>query len=594
MNPLRFLRASMVQVLRSCFALSGLIGFRNLHPRAARCGSDRNALPWADLLRPFRPQASGLVCGLALGILLLFLVSSPAQADELDELPIDGWKQLREVERYQLQIAEKYWREQNWNTAAAEYEKFMELYEKSSGAPFAQLKWSLAQVKLRKQNTAIKEGFQTVIDYWPESSQAIAAAYYIGRTQKEIGRAKEAKVALKSVAAKNPQHLVAVYAIHDLVDMATAENDVAARVDLWKQLTFDIKRTRDSNTPCVQASQQLATHWFREGAFDDGVKALATTYNAAQMPAHMVAYIRTPLAELVAQDATKAKGTQLADKAIAWLKLASPADQSTPEARQIARQVLFGIAEMTALAKRDDQVPATYDAIVKAFTSDDEALRHLAQWYKSKTNYDKARETFGRYIDKGEGLHQVGYSYREQQNWPLAIQTYTQLIGQDPDRKVKWKPELAATYRGAHKWPEAIAVYEELVKDDIASANRWRWEVASTHRDAGQYKEAIGHFRQCDNFPENYKQMAWCHRQLKQPSEAIILYNQVSSDKASAPWALLQVAYTREEAGQTEPAIQAFQQVCKKFPKDAHASTAHAHLQQKYKISVTLGGANEE
>ena len=526
--------------------------------------------------------------------LVLSLSAATARADELDELSIDGWKQLREVERYQLQIAEKYWREQNWGIAANEYEKFMELYEKSSGAPFAQLKWGLAQVKLRKQNTAIKEGFQTVIDYWPESPQAVAASYYIGRTQKEIGRTKEAKVTLKNVAAKHPLHLVAVYAIHDMVDMATAENDGPARVELWKKLTFDIKRTRDSNAPCVQASQQLATHWFREGAFDDAVKSLATTYNAAQMPSHVVAYVRTPVSELIAQETTKAKANKLTDQALAWLKQSSPADQSTPEAKAIARQVLFGIADLTALARRDEQVPAAYEAIVKAFTIDDQALGLLATWYKSKMNYDKARETFLRYADKGEGLHQVGYSYREQQNWPLAVQTYTQLIGQDPERKVRWKPELAATHRGASKWPEAIAVYEELVKDDLANAGRWRWEVACTHRDAGQYKEAIGHFRQCDNFPQNYMQMAACHRQLKQPNEAVILYGQVSSDKASAPWAQLQVAYTREEAGQTEQAIQAFQQVCKKFPKDQHASTAHAHLQQKYKISVTLGGANAE
>ena len=57
---------------------------------------------------------------------------------------------------------------------------------------------------------------------------------------------------------------------------------------------------------------------------------------------------------------------------------------------------------------------------------------------------------------------------------------------------------------------------------------------------------------------------------------------------------MLQVAYTREEGGEKEPAIQAFQQVCKRFPKDGHASTAHAHLQQKYGISITLGGAAEE
>lgn len=527
-------------------------------------------------------------------LVVLGLFSVPLAADELDELPLEGWKQLREVERYQLQIAEKYWREQNWITASAEYEKFLELYEKSTAAPYAQLKWSLAQVKLRKQNTAIKEGFQTVIDYWPDSPQAIAASYYIGRTQKEIGRTREARTTLRQVAAKNPQHLAAVFAIHDLIDLATVENDTASRVELWKKLTFDIRRTQDSRNPCVQASQQLASHLFREGAFDDGVKALATSYDEKQLPAHVVAYLRTPLSELVEKEETRAKGQQLADRAIAWLKQVMPTDLTPADAKSVARQILFGIADITALARRDEQVPAAYDAIVKTFQADDEALGRLAQWYKSKTQYDKARETFLRYSDKGEGLHQVGYSYREQQNWPLAVQTYTQLIGQDPERKVRWKPELAATHRGAHKWAEAIAVYEELVRDDIANAGRWRWEVACTHRDAGQFKEAIGHFRQCENFPENYKQMAWCHRQLKQPMEAILLYNQISSDKTSAPWALLQVAYTREESGQAEPAILAFQQVCKRYPKDQHASVAHAHLQQKYKISVTLGGAAEE
>jgi TolA-binding protein len=62
----------------------------------------------------------------------------------------------------------------------------------------------------------------------------------------------------------------------------------------------------------------------------------------------------------------------------------------------------------------------------------------------------------------------------------------------------------------------------------------------------------------------------------------------------SAPWALLQIGYTREQAGKKELAIKAFQQVCKRFPKDGHASRAHAHLQTKYKITVTLGGAKDE
>ena len=88
-----------------------------------------------------------------------------APAQSLDELPLDRWKVLRETERYQLQVAEKYYREKNWKVAASEYEKYMSLYERSEAAPYAQLKWSLAQVQLKKQNTAIKEGFQSVIDY---------------------------------------------------------------------------------------------------------------------------------------------------------------------------------------------------------------------------------------------------------------------------------------------------------------------------------------------------------------------------------------------------------------------------------------------
>lgn len=543
------------------------------------------------------------LCGWRIGSALLILaglsltMAAPVKlgrADELNELSIEGWKELREVERYQLQIAEKYFRESNWKIAASEYEKFMSLYEKSTGAPFAQLKWSLCQCQLKKQNTAIKEGFQSVVDYWPDSPQATAAAYYIGRTYKEIGRVKEAKKSLREVVSKQPAHLTAVYALADLIEISELEKDLPTRVELWKKMTYDLKRTPFAQAPCQQASRELAVHCFREGALDDGVKALATTYGPEVLPYYVQQYIRGPIGEMIAQSETKAKGERLADSTVAWLKTQAPADLMKPEAKQLGRYVYFAIADLLAVSLRDDQVPPAYEQMHKLFAPDDEVLGRLATWYKSKTKYDLARDTFRRYSDRFEGLGQVAYSFREQQNWESAIQTYQQVIGQDTEHPLKWKPELAATYRGAQKWPEAIAVYEDLYKEDKQNPGRWRWEVAATHQQAGQLKEAIGHYRQCENFPENYKAMAWCHRQLKQQNEAIILYGQVASHAPSAPWAYLQIAYSREEAGQEEPAIKAFQTVCKKFPKDAHASEAHAHLQQKYKISVTLGGAAEE
>ena len=532
---------------------------------------------------------------LALAAALLWATAGGrVQADELNELPLEGWKELREVERYQLQIAEKYFREQNWKAAAGEYEKFMTLYEKSTGAPFAQLKWSLSQCQLRKQNTAIKEGFQSVIDYWPDSPQAVAAAYYIGQTYKEIGRLKEAKKALRDLAAKRPEHIAAVYALRELIDIAGVENDVPARVEFWRKLVFDIRRGPRTQAVCEQASRELAVHCFREGAFDDGVKSLATTYPAEQQPIQAAAHVRQPIAELVAQSQTKAKGEKLADLAIAYLKQQMPADLAADPGKALGRQIGFAIGDLLAVAQRDDHVAAAYEQMLKKFGPDDETLGRLAAFHKSRTKYDLARDTYRRYADKSEGLGQVAYSHREQQQWEPAIQAYLQLLGLDAAHATRWKPELAATYRAAGKWTEAVALYEQLYAEDSKNSGRWRWEVAQTHQQAGQLKEAIGHYRQCDNFPENYKAMAWCHRQLKQANEAIILYNQVLSDKPSAPWALLQIAYTREEAGQQEPAIQAFQTVCKKFPKDQHASIAHAHLQTKYKISVTLGGAAEE
>jgi outer membrane protein assembly factor BamD (BamD/ComL family) len=51
---------------------------------------------------------------------------------------------------------------------------------------------------------------------------------------------------------------------------------------------------------------------------------------------------------------------------------------------------------------------------------------------------------------------------------------------------------------------------------------------------------------------------------------------------------------TYEQMDKQENAIRAFQQVCRDYPRSGHASEAHAHLQNKYKINVTLGGAKED
>lgn len=111
-----------------------------------------------------------------LGFLLLFLFCLPATANKLsytEQLPIEAFKKLREVERHQIRTAEKLSLRGEFAAAANEYEKYLTLYEQSAAAPYAQLMWSHCLVRQRKGNTAIRDGFQSVIDYWPDSHEAV-------------------------------------------------------------------------------------------------------------------------------------------------------------------------------------------------------------------------------------------------------------------------------------------------------------------------------------------------------------------------------------------------------------------------------------
>lgn len=524
----------------------------------------------------------------------LFANTAFAQG-RIDEMSLDRWKLLREAERHQMNVAEKYYRERQYKVALGEYEKFVTLYEKSEGSSFAQFKWAICQIHLKKLNTAISDGFQTVIDYWPESPDAPNAAFYIGRCQKEMGELKKAKKSYQQVVSKYEASLAAVYSLTDLLDIAEAEMDVEAKVATWKKLVNDIKRTPgDANNLCVQASIQLATYYFSVGQPADGVASIATTYKENQFPYHLWYYCRTPIGQLAADAKTKEKADKSADGCVAAIRERIPTDLSKEEDKKNAREWSYYIADILAYSRRDDKVIEAYQAMLRQYGQDDSTLQRFGDWYKSIQKYDEARKLYGQFTNRPEGLSQIAYSYRQQQKCDEAVAHYKQAAGLDSQNIPKWNEQIAQAFREAHRWKESIDTYTENLKIDAANTEKWLWLIGHTQREGGMYKEAIGTFRQCTNFPENTKWMAWCHRQLKEWNESVILYNQVTSSAPDAPWALYQIAQVREAAGDNEAAIKAYQMVCKKFPKDGHAAQAHAHLQTKYKINVTLGGAAEE
>ena len=537
---------------------------------------------------------SALVTVLALAV-VASAGQSTATAAPLDEMSLERWADLREAERYQLNIAEKYYREANWKVALSEYEKFLSLYEQSSGAPYAQLKWSLCQVNLRKVNTAIKEGYQSVIDYWPSSPEAIASAYLIGQAYKTMGETKQAKKAYAQVLAKHPKHLVATLARVDLLDVARVEDDPERRLALWKELVYKTERLPDTVNYCANASRELATYMFYTGAFAEAAKALETTYPPDQLIIQLVAHAQTPLANLTAQAETKATGEKVAEQAVQYLREKMPTELSDDAQKATARQHWYAIADIEAAARRLEKVTAAYDQMTKTFGADDEILGRYGAWLRTQNRRDEARQVYARFKDPVKAAENTAITLREEQKYDEAIGVYQRLAAMDPKQAVQWQSLVAYTYREARKPDEAIAAYQPLLTQDTAQANRWQWEIACTYRDFGKLKEAVGAFRLCENFPDSYVQMAWCHRGLGEFKEALSLYGQIiGGHEPTAPWALLQIGYTYEQSGEKENAIKSFQQVCKKFPKSGQASEAHAHLNDAYKITVTLGGAVEE
>ena len=532
--------------------------------------------------------------------LALFGFASPASAGPLDEMPLARWAKLREAERYQLNVAEKFYREKQYKVAADEYEKFLKLYETSEGASYAQMMWSHCQVHGRKQNTAIKDGYQSVIDYFPESPEAPLAAFLIGRTYKEMGDLPAAKKAYTKAVSTYPKHFATVLARFDLVEIATKDKDEATRVSLLRELTYDVERKGSTADECRRAAWLLTQHYFRAGDFAEGMKALTTTCKEDDLPTYLMrgdlGRLPESISELTgSQDmAVKQRGEKLADAAAGWLQEQVTADLKDEKRKPRAIQCWNAIADVRQAARQPDKQKAVYEQMLAALGADDTILGRLAQWYKAQNQWEQARATFAKYKDANEGQGQIAYSFLEQQKFDEATAIYRKLAVQDDKNVSKWLGSAAYTQRRAGKADQAIAIYRELLTADAAKANDWHWEIAQTLYDFGRWKEAITAYRGTDRFPTNYQHMAMANRRLKQFDEAIALYQQILvGHPATASWALIQIGYTHEEAGRSEAAIKSFKQVCDRFPKSPQGSEAHSHLNTKYKITVTLGGAKD-
>lgn len=486
-------------------------------------------------------------------------LADAAKLSYVEQMPLDTFAELRETERYQIKLAEKFYTGEKYKIAADEFEKYLSLYESGAGAPYAQLMWSHCQLKLRKVNTAISDGFSSVVDYWPDSHEAVIAKYMIGYCYLAMGETGKAEKHYNALLADHGDHTIAVKTKCDLVELAKQQGDEEKRERFLRALVFDTTRSKATDGETHWASRELASILFYAGNVPDAIKSLETSYKDGYLLRYVLEYGNRAVYHLTGKDETRAKGERIADSILAFVEKRIPEDIAAEENRKIAKDIWYKKASILGASRKPEKVRATYEQMIKLFGADDGLLGSIAKWYIGNKERAKAKAIYGKFENKARGLGYIAGMLREE---------------------------------GKHE--EAIVIYRDLMQIDSENANGYQWSIAECYQDAGKFKEAIHSYREADRYPDAYFRMAGCHRKLKQYREALVLYNQAKSYDGAAPEALLQIGYTYEDYGQREKAIKTFQQVCKLFPKSDRASRAHAHLQNKYKLSVTLGGATDE
>ena len=443
----------------------------------------------------------GLICVIAIWFWPA-VKPTAAKLSWLEQIEVETFAELREVERFQLKAAEAFYTKREFAAAAAEYEKFITLYERSPGAPYAQLMWSHCQVRQRKVYTAIRDGFRSVIDYWPESREAKLSAYLIGRSYKSVGEVKQADTAYGKAITAHPDDHVAVLSKWDMAEIAHIRKDTQRLEQGWSDLVFNTKLNRQNRSYVERAAQGLAKHRFSEADFEKAHKVLQVPYSGDALLDAIYQNAKNAVSRLCDDDPTRHSGEQLADRIIILLLDETinikPSDDGTDEIRELHRRA----ARLHERAGRDLDVIKTYERLAKRIGMDDGVRGSIAAGHRAINRFPKARELYGQFEDKTDGLIHIADTWLEEGQPAQAIRLYNRLAKLEPDRLADWIKAIAGIYTDSGQHDKAIEIYRELVILAPTEASTWYWSIGSIYEETKRLKLAIQAYRQSDRYQD--------------------------------------------------------------------------------------------
>ena len=161
------------------------------------------------------------------------------------------------------------------------------------------------------------------------------------------------------------------------------------------------------------------------------------------------------------------------------------------------------------LKKADSLVPDTMDVPYS-----------MAAVYQAQGRYDEAAKLLQSLITKTEKASEVGTSqndrnnraifierlgviYREQENYPLAVETFRKMLTLGDENARSGYQEIIDSYRDAKQWPQATAAAKEAVQK-LPNDRDLRMVLDAQLADMGEFDQAVADIRSMlKNGPED-------------------------------------------------------------------------------------------
>lgn len=495
-----------------------------------------------------------LASALSLSLLLPSVHAGRSSSDY--RLDLARYKQLREGERYQIELADKQYDAGQWDASINEFNKFIKLYPQSEACSYALFMVGRANENKKYPNEGIKQ-YLRVLDFYADTSEAPYALFRIAQCHRASGDEKEERqFYLKIIKEdKYKEHVLVSEVLWKLSELAGRETPPRTDkvAEYRKRIIVDFEKCRLYNSAVDWMARYYAT------TVDDPVAA-------REMILRYPGYIRESaelwIADRYLEKANAHRGQPEDDK---FRKKARDIWTDFPVKFPKATRYAKNCHLQLARSYRDEGEPKKalklYAEYLNKWPNDDGPRIDIARYLEDLSKWNDARIEYLKLSDKLRGQWEVAYSYHRQGKADPAIEAYQKVIDSDFVRYAYAMYQMAEVYyHQKHEYDKALKLFME-----------------------SNYSPPTHLFR-----------VSSCHCAMKRHKAAVTQYAEiVSFFKKSAPQAYLRMGdcYLHHMKMKRE-AVGVYKIVLDQFPKTGEASQAHLRL-ENLGVVVTGGGVKK-